>query len=163
MSTPDAAAEVSSVARIDDAGRVDLVDDAGAAGDDRHAGVARDRLLHAGADQRRLGADQRHRLALHVRAHQRAVGVVVFEERDQRRGDRDQLLRRHVDQVDLLRPAQDEIAVLAAVGQIVGDAALGIDLDIGLGDRVAALVHRRQIDDLVGDLAVARPCGRGFR
>ena len=26
--------------------------------------------------------------------------------------------------------------------------------DIGLGDRVAALVHRREIDDLVGDLAV---------
>ena len=67
-------------------------------------------LLHAGADQRRLGADQRHRLALHVRAHQRAVGVVVLEERDQRRGDRDELLRRDVDQVDVLRPGQHELA-----------------------------------------------------
>src|SRR5207253_7566900 len=40
-----------------DAGRVDLVDDARAAGDDRHAGIAGDGLLHAGADERRLGAD----------------------------------------------------------------------------------------------------------
>ena len=162
MSTPDAAAEVSSVARIDDAGRVDLVDDARAAGDDRDAGVARDRLLHAGADERRLGADQRHRLALHVRAHQRAVGVVVLEERDQRRGHRDELLRRDVDQVDVLRPLHHEVAALAAVGQIGGDPALGVDLDIGLGDRVAALVHRREIDDLVGDLAVDDPAVRAL-
>jgi hypothetical protein len=57
--------------------------------------------FHAGADERRFGAHQRHRLTLHVRAHQRAVGVVVFEERDQRRSDRHQLLRRHVHQVDV--------------------------------------------------------------
>ena len=68
---------------------------------DRGARVARDDLLDAGADERRLGAEQRHRLALHVRAHQRAVGVVVLEERDQRGGDRHELLRRDVDQVDV--------------------------------------------------------------
>ena len=66
----------------DDAGGVDLVDDAGAAGGDRGAGIAGDRLFHAGADERRLGANQRHRLALHVRAHQRAVGVVILQERE---------------------------------------------------------------------------------
>jgi hypothetical protein len=55
--------------------------------------------------KRRLGLQQRHRLTLHVRAHQRAVGVVVLEERDQRGGDRDQLLRRHVDQVHVSRGA----------------------------------------------------------
>ena len=78
----------------DDAGGVDLVDDAGAAGGDGGAGIAGDRLFHAGADERRLGADQRHRLALHVRAHQRAVGVVILQERNERGGDRDELLRR---------------------------------------------------------------------
>ena len=86
----------------DDAVRVDPVDDAVALGDDGDAGVAGDDALHAGADQRRRGADERHRLALHVRAHERAVGVVVLEERDQRRGDRDQLVRRHVHQRDVL-------------------------------------------------------------
>ena len=86
----------------DDTRRVDLVDDAGAARGDGGARIARHDRLHAGADERRVGAHQRHRLALHVRAHQRAVGVVVLEERDQRRGDRDELLRRHVHEVDAL-------------------------------------------------------------
>ena len=137
-----------------DTRRIDLVDDPRAPGDDRHAGIARDPFLHAGADERRLGADQRHRLALHVGSHQGAVGVVVLEERDQRRGDRNELLRRDVDQIDILRLAQDEIAVLAAIGQVGGDAAAPVEFDIGLADRVAALVHRRQIDDLVGHPAV---------
>src|SRR6185437_10173739 len=38
----------------DDTGGVNLVDDARAAGGDRRAGIARDGLLHAGSDQRRL-------------------------------------------------------------------------------------------------------------
>ena len=46
---------------------------------------------------------QRHGLALHVRAHQRAVRVVVLEERDQRRRDRPDLRRRDVHEVDVLR------------------------------------------------------------
>jgi hypothetical protein len=86
----------------DDTGRVHLVDDAGAAGGDCGARVAGHDRLHAGADERGVGANQRHRLALHVRAHQRAVGVVVLEERDQRGGDRDHLLGRDVHQVDVV-------------------------------------------------------------
>ena len=69
----------------DDTGRVHLIDDAGAACRDGSAGVTRDHVFHAGADERRFGAQQRHGLALHVRAHQRAVGVVVLEERDRAR------------------------------------------------------------------------------
>ena len=115
--------------------------------------VARHHLFHAGADQRRFGLDQRHRLALHVRAHQRAVGVVVLEERDQRRGDRDDLLGRDVDEVDRLGPAEDVLAALAALHQVGGEAAAGVDLGVGLGHRVAALLHRREVDDLVGDAA----------
>ena len=36
---------------------------------------------------------QGNSLPLHVRAHQRTVGVVVLEERNERRRDRNQLLR----------------------------------------------------------------------
>jgi hypothetical protein len=49
--------------------------------------IAGDLALHAGADERRLGLEERHALALHVRAHERAVGVVMLEERDQAGGD----------------------------------------------------------------------------
>ena len=65
---------------------------------------------------------QRHRLALHVRAHQRAVGVVVLEERDQRRGDRDELLGRHVHEVDAVRRDDDDVAGVTADDEVLGQA-----------------------------------------
>ena len=138
----------------DDAGGVDLVDDAGAAGGDGGAGIARDRLLHAGADERRLGANQRHRLALHVRAHQRAVGVIVFQERDERGGDRHELLRGHVHQGDRVARRHQEVAGLTRGDDLLDEAVVLGQLGIGLGDRVLGLLHRRQIDDVLGHLVV---------
>ena len=124
MSTPDLR-RVELLGRADDdTGRVDLVDDAGAARRNRGAGVAGDDRLHAGADERRLGPDQRHRLALHVGAHQRAVGVVVLEERDERRGDRNELLRRHVHEVDVVARDHDHVAGVPAEDQVLGELAL---------------------------------------
>ena len=52
-------------------------------GDQHVAGVERGARLHAGADERRLGHDERHGLLLHVGAHQRALRVVVLDEGDQ--------------------------------------------------------------------------------
>ena len=80
--------------------------------------------LDAGADQRRRGAEQRHRLALHVRAHERAVGVVVLEERDERGGHRHQLVRRHVHQVDVLRLACTNSPPRRRRHELVGELAL---------------------------------------
>ena len=137
-----------------DTRRVDLVDDAAAAGADGGAGVAGDDRLHAGADERRLGAHQRHGLTLHVRAHQRAVGVVVLEERDERGGDRNELLRRHVHEVDVVARRHHDFAGMAADDELVGEAAFRVEFGVGLGDVVLGLFHRRQIDDVVGDLAV---------
>ena len=82
---------------------VDVDHGAVGAGQDDVARVDRGAVLDAGADERRLRDHQRHCLPLHVRAHQRAVGVVVLEERDQRRRDRDDLRRRHVHVLDVLR------------------------------------------------------------
>ena len=107
----------------DDAGGVDLVDDAGPARRDGGAGIARDDRFHAGADERRVRLHERHRLALHVRAHEGAVGVVVLEERDQRRGDRDELLRRHVHEIDAVRRDDDHVAGAAADDEVLGQLA----------------------------------------
>ena len=76
----------------DDAVRIDVGDRAILLGLDDHSRVDRDRPLEPGGDDRRLGDQERHRLPLHVRAHQRTVGVVVLEERDQARRDADHLL-----------------------------------------------------------------------
>src|SRR6185437_11047288 len=48
-------------------------------------------------------------LAMHVRAHERAVGVVVLEERDQRGGHGHDLLRAHVHVLDLVRAGLREL------------------------------------------------------
>ena len=85
-----------------------------ARGRDDHARVGRRSRFHAGRDQRRIGLDQRHRLTLHVRAHQRAVGVVMLEERDQRGGDADHLLRRDVHVLDFAARRRGQVAVLAS-------------------------------------------------
>ena len=70
----------------DNAGGVDAFHDPVPPRHNGHARVPRHRLFHAGSDERSLGAEQRHRLPLHVRAHQRSVSVVVFQERNQRCG-----------------------------------------------------------------------------
>src|SRR5690606_24536080 len=70
-----------ALARLDRAGvdddlvRRDALDDAAPAREDHGARVAGDLLLEPGADERRLRVEQRDRLALHVRAHERAVRV----------------------------------------------------------------------------------------
>ena len=88
-----------------DAFGVDRIDDAVAAGQNDCAGVAGSNAFHSSTDDRRLRAQQRHGLPLHVRAHQRAVRVVVLEERNQRGGDGDELLRADVDVVDFIATA----------------------------------------------------------
>src|SRR5439155_972204 len=110
-----------------DARRVDLLDHAVAPRDHGDARVARHHPLHAGADERRVGAQEGHRLALHVGAHEGAVGVVVLEERDQRRRHRHQLVRRHVHELDLVRRHHGELAADARRDQVGGEVASGVE------------------------------------
>ena len=55
--------------------------------------------------------DERHRLPLHVGAHERAVRVVVLEEGHERRGDAHHLVRRDVHELDHLGRDDLEVAV----------------------------------------------------
>ncbi len=79
-------------------------------GDDHLAGVLGGVVLDACAHQRRVGDQKRHRLALHVGAHQGSTGVVVLEERNHRGGDRDDLLRRDVHVLDVADVFDLEVA-----------------------------------------------------
>ena len=102
----------------DNALGIDRIDDAVALGQNDRAGIARGNAFHPSADDRSFRSQQRNRLALHVRAHQRAVGVVVLEERHQRSGHRNQLLRADVDVVDFVAGDQHKVAGLAGIDQI---------------------------------------------
>ena len=149
MSAPISRERPSRLAALDahdDALAVDVVDGARPARHDDGARVARGDVLHAGADERRPRLEQRHRLALHVRSHQRAVRVVVLEERDERGGDRHELLRRDVDVVDLVARRQDEVAGLTRVHAVGRELPVLVELDVGLRDDVLVLFPRRQVE-----------------
>ena len=128
---------------------------AGAPGNHHRARVLRHLLLEARADHRRLRVEERHRLALHVAAHQRAVGVVVLEERNERGGDRHHLLRRHIHIVDARRRHERHVRLLAAEHQLVDECPVGIQLGVGLGDDRVFLAVGVEPLEVAGHLAVA--------
>ena len=101
----------------------------------------------------RLGLEEGHALALHVRAHERAVGVVMLEEGDHPGGDRDHLLRGDVHVVDLGGADLEEFAVLSD-GDLADEVALVVDLGVGLGDDLGLLLVGGQVVDLVRGAAV---------
>ena len=140
----------------------DLLDHARLLGDDDVTGVDRGPVLHARADQRSLAAQQRDGLALHVRAHQRTVGVVVLEERDHGRGHRHHLARGDVHVVDVVRADEVDLAALPAdQNAILGERPVVRERGVRLRDDVPVFLVSGQVVDLVGHLAVADlPVGR---
>ncbi len=110
--------------------------------------VARDLAFQSGADERRFGNDQRHALALHVRTHERAVGVVVFEKRNQPGGHRDELLRRHIHVVDLGRLHFEEVAAIAHGNFLAREMAAAIHRRVGLRDEIVFFAITGQIIDV---------------
>ena len=138
----------------DDAGGVHLIDHAGAPARNCGARVARDDGFDSGAHERRFGAQERNGLALHVRSHKRAVGVVVLEEGNERRRHRDDLLGRNIDEVDAGGRDELEVSGDAAVDRVVLENAAAREGLVGLRDAVFTLLDGGEVDDFVGDLAV---------
>src|SRR5438477_92760 len=136
-----------------DPARIDVVDHAAAQRLDRRARVHRDGALDPGADERLLRPQAGNGLALHVRAHQRAVGVVVLEERDQRGRHGNDLRRGHVHVLDAVGGRQSELVLEATGNQAIDELAVLVDLRIRLRNDEVAFLDRREKIDLVGDFA----------
>ena len=128
-----------------DALRVDRVDDSGALAKHDGSRIAGGDALHSRAHDRRIGAQQRDCLALHVRSHQGTIRVIVLEERNQACRHRDQLLGTHVQVLDLFSPLELEVTRDAAVREFPIDESVLIDRDVGLGDNVLIFFPCRQI------------------
>ena len=132
---------------------------------DLNAAVGNHVLLQAGSDDRGLRHHQGHGLTHHVRSHQRAVRVVMLQERNQAGGDRRNLVRRHVHQVHLGSRHDREVAVVARL-DLVGlqELALVAQRRVGLSDHEAFLLFGAeilnacivQVDLAAGYLAVGR-------
>ncbi len=140
----------------------DLLHHTGLGRHDDVTGVDGGTELHAGADQRRLVAHQRHGLTLHVRTHQGAVRVVVLEERDHRGRDRHHLTRRDVEVLDIGGAHELHLgALLAHQHTLVGDTAAAVEVGVGLTDEEAILLVGGHVLDLVGDDTVDDLAVRG--
>ncbi len=101
------------------------------------------------------GSQERHRLALHVRAHQCAVGVIVLKERNHRGGHRPQLARRHVHVVDLVGLHEFDFATLATnQNAIFGHRAVVLQWRICLCDDKSVFLISGEVVDLIAHLAV---------
>ena len=125
---------------------------------------ARDHRLHARAHEGRVGANQRHRLALHVRAHQGAVGVVRSRgtgsarrrPRTSWRGDTS-IRSTRSGGITMTSPA------LRRDHQVLGERARLVDARRWPARRgTSASSMAEEIDHLAGDLASLHPAERGL-
>ena len=133
---------------------VHLIDDASTACSNGSARVPRNGFFHAGAHKWSLGLDEWHRLTLHVRSHERPVSVIVFQERNERRGNRHQLLGANVHQCDDVARRHQKFAGLTRRDDVLNKALVRIKFSVCLRDRVLGFFHRRQINDVVGNLVI---------
>ena len=72
---------------------IDLSDDPIYVSDLYCFGVDRNAFFNAGAHEWGVGLKERHTLTLHIRSHECAIGIIVFEERNEARCNRNKLLR----------------------------------------------------------------------
>ena len=118
-----------------------------------NAGVDARFVFHARADDRGLGLEQRHSLTLHVRAHQSAVGVIVFQKRDHGSCHGHDHLRRNVHVVDLFAGNLKELVAIARVDLRADKAAVLVERLVRLRHDEVVFHVRRHIHYFVGDLA----------
>ena len=121
---------------------------------DNRLGIAGHAAFQAGADERGIGAEKRNTLALHVRAHEGAVGVIVLEERDEAGRHGDELLRRDVHVVDLGRLNFEEVSAVADRNFVPDQFALSVDHRVGLGHEEVLLLVGREVFDGIADAAI---------
>jgi hypothetical protein len=127
------------------------------------AGIHGALVLDAGGDDGGLGGHKRHGLALHVCAHQGAVSVVVFQERDHGRGYGDHHAGAYIHVIHALAVDLDDLVAVAAGYTLVEQAAVFVHRLGGLGhDELVLHVGGQVIHLVVTGRCPSPPCGRGL-
>ena len=140
---------ISTVIEDTDGRGINIVDNAIALGCNHGARVFTHLLFNTSTYDRSLVMKQRNGLTHHVGTHQRTVGVVMLEEWNERCGDRGNLLRRDIHQVNLSRRHNREVGILTALDYVTDEAAIITQRSITLTDNVTLLFLSSQIYDTV--------------
>src|SRR4029453_18066856 len=129
--------------------------------EDNGVGIPGYFLLQAGANKRRLGNNEWHALALHVRTHQRSVCVVVLKKWNQARRHRHQLLGRHVHVMHLRRIDLEKVAAIPHRYFFSSETPSSVNWRVRLRDEEVLFAVAREIVSLIRhpavfDLAIRR-------
>ena len=116
---------------------------------DQHSAVAGHLSFQTSSNDGAVGAHQWHRLTHHVGSHQRPVGVVVLEERNEGRRDGGDLVGCYVDVLDLLWRHQREVALKARLDDVVLEGAVVVEAHRRLRDDGAILFLGAQVLDAI--------------
>ena len=109
--------------------------------------------------------NQRHSLSLHVGSHERAVGIIVFQEWDQCGCRRYHLGGGNVHVVNIGRVGKDRLAVTTALtgqDEFFGEGAVVVQYSIGLGNLDMQFVISCQVFNGIGDATVNNLTVRGL-
>ena len=96
-----------------------------------------------------LRAEQGHGLAHHVRSHECAVGVVVFQERDERCGDGGDLSGCHVHEFHLIGATMGKSASRRAFTRSLHEVAVVVERALALCNDLAFFDLGGEVYDLV--------------
>ncbi len=113
------------------------------------AAVGHELFLDTGTYDRRLRSDQRYCLAHHVRTHQRTVGVIVLQERDERCRYRSYLARSYVHEVHLVRSHYRELGTQTGLDFRADERTVLAERRVTLGYHLVLLVLGGQIYHMV--------------
>ena len=128
---------------------INVVDHAIAFGRNHRAAVFADLLFNACTHDGGFGADEGHSLAHHVRAHQRAVGIVVFKEGNKSSCNRRNLLGSYVHQSNFRGRYNRIVGLLTAFHGRTDKGTIGIQRCITLTDDFVFFFLSTEIDHIV--------------
>ena len=119
-----------------DTGSVNIVNNTATQCSDHGTGVNRSNALNTCSHKSFFWTQDRHSLALHIGAHQSAVGVIVLKEGHQRSGHRDDLCWRDVHVLNALFATQNRFALFPRRHQVANQAVILAQHGVRLRDHV---------------------------
>ena len=119
--------------------------------------------FQTGTHDRGVRKNERYRLTLHVRSHERTVGIIMLKEGDQRGGKSHDLVGRHVHVFHFRGFKDGEVTRLTGFHGILSEFAFFVQRHIRLGDLGQVFLFSTQISEVLGiHLTAADPAIRSF-